>query len=376
MKLLPFVTAIACFGLLLMGMAQADIVIGQSSPLTGVASETGKNLALGAKACFEQINAKGGINGHLIKHVVLDDKSNPAETVSNARRLIDKEKALALVNFHGTSNVAELIKSQQLDNAGIPLVGVYTGARAAREPFTPYIFHTRAGYREEVEKIVAILGNLGMTSIGVLYEDDAFGQAGLNAVMASIAKKPGMKLMGKGSYAQQTDEVDAAAKALAKENPQAVIMVAITQPAAAFIAKFRQLGGTSQLFNISAANFEELVRINGVAAVHGVAISQVFPFPYQSTLTVVRDYQAAMKRYAAGNKLSYASLEGYINARILSEAIRRAGNSPSRDGVLKALEHLNDFDLGGYYVNFTEMDRLGSHFVQLTMLNQSGELSY
>lgn len=357
-------------------LAHADIIIGQSSPLTGVAGETGSNLALGAKVYFSHINDKGGINGQKIKHVVLDDKYEIQQTLSNAKILIGQEKSLALINFYGTGNTAELIKSRQLDIAKIPLVGVYTGARAAREPFTPYIFHTRAGYHEEVQKIVEILSSLGITSVGVLYQDDPFGEAGFNAVKASLEKKPGMALVAQGSYPKLTDNVVAAAQKLSLANPQAVIMIAITKPAAAFINQFKQLGGNSQLFSISTSNFEELVRMDGVTTAHGIGVSQVFPFPYQSTLAVVREYQGLMKQYAPESKLSYASMEGFMNAKILVEGLRRAGSNPNRESLLKALEKISDFDLGDYRVSYSDSNHLGSHYVELTMINQHGQLSH
>lgn len=361
---------------LLCSLAYADMTIGQSSPLTGVAGETGSNLALGAKVYFSFINDKGGVNGQKIRHVVLDDKYEIQQTLSNTKILIEKEKSLALINFYGTGNTAELIKSHQLDAAKIPLVGVYTGARAAREPFTPYIFHTRAGYHEEVQKIIDILSSLGITSVGVLYQDDPFGEAGFNAVKASVARKAGMSLVAQATYPKLTDDVAAAAQTLAKANPQAVIMIAITKPAAAFVSQFKKLGGNSQLFSISTSNFEELVRMDGVNTMHGLGVSQVFPFPYQSTMALVREYQTLMKQYAPEAKFSYASMEGFVNAKILVESLRRSGASPSRDSVLKALEKVNELDLGDYRVSFSDTNHLGSHYVELTMINQKGELSH
>lgn len=361
-------------GLCLMRPSHADLLIGQSSPLTGVAAETGKGLALGAKVYFDYLNAQGGINGQKIHHLLRDDQYQVSNTIANANQLIDKDNALALVNFYGTGNISELLQQKTLERAGIPLVGVYTGALATREPFTPLIYHTRAGYHDEVDKITRMLAEMGLTDFAVLYQADPFGEAGLAAARKS-AEKYRMKLVGAASYPKLTTDVRAAAETLARINPSAVIMISITKPTAAFVQTFRALGGTSQLFNISVANYDELVRLDGKDAVHGIGISQVFPSPHATRLKLIRQYQELLKKYAPQAQPSYASLEGFINAKVLAEAIRRAGADPSRAQVVRALDGMSNFDLGDVNISFSKTNHQGSRFVELTMIGQSGELA-
>ena len=361
-------------GLCLLQPSHAELLIGQSSPLTGVAAETGKGLALGAKVYFDSLNAQGGINGRKIRHLLRDDQYQVSSTIANANELIDKDNALALVNFYGTGNIGELLQQKTLERAGIPLVGVDTGALATREPFTPLIYHTRAGYHDEVDKITRMLAEMGLTDFAVLYQADPFGEAGLVAARKS-AEKYRMKLVGAASYPKLTTDVRAAAETLARLNPSAVIMISITKPTAAFVQTFRALGGTSQLFNISVANYDELVRLDGKDAVHGIGISQVFPSPYATRLKLIRQYQELLKKYAPQAQPSYASLEGFINAKVLAEAIRRAGADPSRAQVARALDGMNNFDLGDVSISFSKTNHQGSRFVELTMIGQSGELA-
>ena len=361
-------------GLCLLQPSHAELLIGQSSPLTGVAAETGKGLALGAKVYFDSLNAQGGINGRKIRHLLRDDQYQVSSTIANANELIDKDNALALVNFYGTGNIGELLQQKTLERAGIPLVGVYTGALATREPFTPLIYHTRAGYHDEVDKITRMLAEMGLTDFAVLYQADPFGEAGLVAARKS-AEKYRMKLVGAASYPKLTTDVRAAAETLARLNPSAVIMISITKPTAAFVQTFRALGGTSQLFNISVANYDELVRLDGKDAVHGIGISQVFPSPHATRLKLIRQYQELLKKYAPQAQPSYASLEGFINAKVLAEAIRRAGADPSRAQVARALDGMNNFDLGDVSISFSKTNHQGSRFVELTMIGQSGELA-
>ncbi|MFC4158009.1 ABC transporter substrate-binding protein [Chitinimonas lacunae] len=355
-------------------LARADLVIGQSAPLSGVAMETGYSMSQGAKAYFSHINLQGGIYGELIRHVVKDDRYIPAETVRNAQSLIREEGAIALVNFYGTGNIVELNRQKILERTGVPLVGVYSGALAAREPHTPWIYHTRAGYHDEVEMIVNMLDDLGVRSVGVLYQNDPFGQAGFEAAKQSLAKHR-MTMAGVGTYEQNTDNVAQVAEKFARENPAAILMISITKPTAAFVSRFRAAGGTAQLFNISTANYDQVVYNAGADKAHGLGISQVFPSPFDYRLKLVRDYQDTLKKYAPAEQPGYASFEGYINARVLVEALRRAGRNPSSAAIAKALDSMQDFDLGGYRISFSSQNHIGSRFVELTMINQRGGLS-
>ncbi|WP_137939761.1 ABC transporter substrate-binding protein [Chitinivorax sp. B] len=352
----------------------ADIVVGQSAPLTGLAADAGNDLAQGTRAYFAFLNANGGINGQSVKHIVKDDQYQPGATDINTSILVDQENALALVSYFGTANVAGLLQQNVLGKAGIPLVGVYSGANSLRETGSPQLFHTRASYVEEVDKIVTVLKSLGADELGALYQDDAFGSAGLDAAKKSLQKQ-GLKLGITASFEKNTENVEQAAKALAAANPPAILLIALTRPAATFIKQFRQMGGKSQLFCLSTVSHEELVRLNGAANVAGLGVSQVYPGLDASHMKLIKEYREVMKKYAPNARLSYASLEGFINAKVLTEGIKRAGKNPTRETVQKALDGLRDFDLGNFKIDFADRQHRGSRFVDLTMMNQQGALS-
>lgn len=374
--------------LALASQAYADIVIGQSVPTTGLASETGKALALGASIYFNQVNGRGGVNGELINHVVRDDAGDPQRTIKNAQDLIEKENATALISFYGTDNIAGLIKSKVLDTNSVPLVGVHTGADALRNPGSPFIFHTRASYSQEVERLVKLLNeNLGVTKFGVVAQQGGLGESGVSALKAALAKKQ-LKLAGEAWYDAKTGDSTKAAKDLAKINPEAVILVAVTKPAATFIQEYKNHGGTSQLYALSTVQFEEVSKQIGKKTAHGLGISQVLPYPYNTRARIVQEFQddvyaelgsgtsgkqeslAAIAKYP-----SYAMLEGYIAARIIVEGIKRAGKAPSRSAVYNALTTLGRYDLGGFIVDYNATKRTGSNFGELTMISPTGALT-
>jgi len=353
--------------------AHADVVIGQVAPLSGVLASTGQQMVLGGKVWFDAVNAQGGVHGQKIRTVVLDDGYKVDETERLTRELVADPQVVALFGFAGTANVGKLLQDKVLDQAGIALVAPYTGGEPLRRPFNPWIFHVRAGYADEAEHMVKQLVTQGIQRVAVLYQNDAFGKAGLEGVEAAMTRRK-LKIAAAAPYERNTDDVKAAVETIRKAGAQAVIMIAVNKPAAAFVKQYREAGGGGQLFNISVVDPAELVRLAGIDSARGLGISQVVPYPYQAALPVVREFHKLMKQYAPTADVNYTNFEEFLGAKVLVEALRRAGPNPTRASVMKALESLNPYDLGGISVAFSKDNRIGSRFVEVTVISSSGKL--
>jgi ABC-type branched-subunit amino acid transport system substrate-binding protein len=353
--------------------AQAEIVVGQVAPLSGVLADTGKDMVLGANLYIRHVNDRGGVNGQKIRLEVRDDGYKIDETIKQTKDLIDKERVVALIGLAGTGNIGELLKQRVLAEANIALVAPYTGGEPLRNPFNPYIFHIRAGYAEEGEKMVAHLVSLGITKIAVMYQDDPFGIAGLRGVEEAVAKRK-LELAARGPYEKNTDNVAQAVDIIARADPQAVIMISVNKPTAAFIKQYRAKGGTAQLYNISVINAGAVAKLAGGEAARGTGIAQVMPFPYTRTTKVVSEYLDLLHKYAPDVQPSYTSLEEFIGAKVLVEGLRRSGASPSRGSLMRALETMNDYDTGDFFVSFSPTNRIGSHFVEVSVIGKEGRL--
>jgi ABC-type branched-subunit amino acid transport system substrate-binding protein len=364
----------ACLaGLLAALPARADITIGQVAPLSGVLASTGRQMVLGAQVEFDAVNAQGGVRGEKLKMRVLDDGYQVARTEQLTRELVADPQVVALFGFAGTANVSQLLKDDVLAKAGIALVAPYTGGEPLRTPYNPWVFHVRASYGDEAEHMVKQLAAQGIERIAVVYQDDAFGQSGLAGVKAALERRH-LTLAGAAGYERNTANVQPAVDAMLKLQPQAVIMVAVNKPAAAFIQRYRAGGGGGQLFSISVVDPAELVRLGGLSAVQGLGISQVVPYPYQPQLAVVREFRELMHQYAPQAEVNYTNFEEFLGAKVLVEALRRAGPKPTRAAVIQALESLHPYDLGGFDVSFGPHNRVGSHFVEVTVIGSNGKL--
>jgi ABC-type branched-subunit amino acid transport system substrate-binding protein len=354
--------------------AADDIVIGQVAPLTGTIAGTGEEYVAGAAAYFASVNDKGGIYGRKIRVVVKDDAYKPDQTLAHTRAILAEDKPLALFGFVGTGNILALNKNKVLEEAGIPLLAPYTGAQDLREPANPYIFHIRASYTDETARMVEHLHTIGLRRFAVMYQDDPFGKSGLAGAEQAL-KKVGLSLVAQGGYDRtKPEEVDAAVAAIAPAQPDAIIMVSVNRASAAFIKKMKEKGNRARLFSISVVNFKELLKNAGEETVRGVGISQVMPNPYSPLVPVAREHQQMMAKYQPGKTVSYASIESFIAAKILVEAIKRTGGNPTREKVLAQLEKMNSYDVGGFKVGFSPDNRVGSRFVEVTVIGPGGKL--
>ena len=353
--------------------AAAELVVGQVAPLSGVLATTGAQMVLGGKVYFDHVNATGGIHGAKIRHLVMDDGYKVDETVRLTRELLAKPEVVALYGFAGTSNVGKLLADGVLEQGGAALVAPYTGGEPLRSPFNPWIFHVRAGYADEAEHMVQQVSTLGMTRIAVMYQDDGFGKAGLQGVEKALAKR-GLKLSVAATYERNTDKVEEAVRKIKASDAQAVIMVSVNKPTAAFAKQYREAGGGAQLYNISVVDPAEIVKLAGLKNAHGLGISQVVPYPYMPNLPAVREFHTLMKRYAPKDEVNYTNFEQFLGAKVLVEGLRRAGPNPSRAKVMKSLENLGEFDLGGISVSYSPQNRVGSRYVEVTVIGSGGKL--
>lgn len=354
-------------------VSPAEVVVGQVAPLSGVLASTGRQMVLGGRIYFDWVNEQGGIHGARLNVQVVDDGYKVGETVRSTRDLLGNPEVVALFGFAGTANVGQLLQDGVLAQAGVPLVAPYTGGESLRNPYNPWVFHVRAGYADEAEHMVQHLSTVGIDRVAVLYQNDGFGKAGLAGVEAAMSRRE-RKVLAAASYERNTDRVDQAVRIIRDAQPQAVILVAVNKPAAAFARQYREAGGGGVLYSISVVDPAELVRLGGLDSVRGMGISQVVPHPYGAVLPVIREYQRLLKRYAPDEPVSYTSFEQFLGAKVLVEALRRAGPRPSRAKVLSALENLGSFDLGGWRVAFGPGNRVGSRMVDITVIGADGRL--
>jgi branched-chain amino acid transport system substrate-binding protein len=341
------------------------LVLGQSAPATGPSAQLGIQLNRGARLYFDKVNAAGGVNGQKIELRMLDDGYEPARAKANTETFLNDD-VFALFGYVGTPT--SLAALPLVKDSGVPFFGPFTGAMSLRQPALRNVFHVRASYDDETALIVNELHNLGLLKIAVFRQNDSYGQAGLDGTTKAL-KALGLAPVAVGSFERNTVNVADAVKTITAAKPDGVVQIGSYKACAAFIRQARAAGYGGQFFNVSFVGTKALSdELNKDAL--GVVVSQVMPFPFSPAVPIVRDYLDAVKAAGGDATANYSSLEGYVDARVFVEGLRR-GRSNTREGLANGLESLQHVDYDGFNLNFGH-EHAASHFVELSMLTGDG----
>ena len=350
------------------GVTANRILLGQAAVFSGPAAQLGIQMRNGILAYFNYVNERGGVHGRKLELVTEDDKYEPSAAPAASRKLIEQHHVFALLGYVGTpTGAAHLPVTTQ---AKVPLVGMFTGAEILRVPMNRYVFHVRASYYDETEKIVEQVVSTGGKKISVFYQADAYGEAGRKGTELALSKR-GMQIHSNGTVERNTLKVEDAVKTINASEPDAIVMVGAYAACAQFIKEMKQAGSGATFYNVSFVGSKALADALGDEG-SGVAISQVVPFPWGSAVPVVKEYQALAKK-AGYADYNFSAMEGFLTAKVMVEGLRRAGSNPTREGLVDALEKMQDVDLGGFYVSYSPKNHAGSKFVDLTIIGHDGK---
>jgi branched-chain amino acid transport system substrate-binding protein len=348
---------------------EGKIYLGQSAPLTGAAAQLGIQFKAGAEVYFDKINSQGGIARRPIELLSMDDGYDPARCAENTQKLIERDVA-ALFGYIGTPT--SLAALPLATKAQLPFVAPFTGAMSLREASNKIGFHLRASYDDETAKIVTQLNNLGLKKVGVFYQNDAYGNAGLSGVTKALAKI-GSQPVAQATVERNSTDVANAVKVLAKSGADAIVQVSAYKSCAAFIREARKAGFGGTFFNVSFVGTKALADELGKEGA-GVVVSQVVPSPYNTGKAITREFLADIKAQGKNTDANYSSLEGYLAARMMADGLRNAGGKTNSASVLAGLAAIGRQSYGEFEVTLSASDHVASSFVELSMLTGDGRV--
>ncbi len=357
------------------GITENEILIGASLALGGHAGYLGTQMLQGAMSYIRHINDRGGIHNRTIRLIALDDRYNPTQCLYNTQQLILEQKVFALFCYVGTPTTVRIIPL--VNEARIPLVGMFTGANRLRQPVNRYLINIRASYYQETLAAVDfIVKEKQMDQVAVFYQYDEYGFDGLRGTEIAL-KKHGLVPVAKGSYVRGTLDVEAGLDKIIASNAQAVVMIGTYDSCAKFINLARERHFSPLFHNVSFVGSKELARRLGENG-EGVMVTQVVPpptiAPDTTPLPGVKEYVALLNIYYPRSRPSFVGLEGYLNARILVEGITRAGPDITREKFIQAIESIEQYDLGIQNpLSFGKGDTQGLDDVYYTIIH-NGEL--
>jgi len=351
------------------GVSASEIRIGMSAAFRGTTAGLGTEFYRGAQAYYDETNLRGGVHGRHITTIALNDSYEPNPCIKNTIQLLEKEQVFALSNYVGTPTLTRALPvMKRYAEQQVVLVGNFTGAQPQREaPYADQVFNIRASYRQEMMALVERFWSLGARSFGVFYQIDAYGRSGTDGVARGLALH-GARIAAEATYPRNapfTDDMTPAVTALQKAGVDVVLCTGAYPGCGAFVRSARDAGFLAPISNLSFVGSEAMLallvkhgRTNGRNYTRALVNSQVVPSYDETALPGVAEYRALMERHNpavpdtlrdpnyAVQRLSFISLEGFVNAKVVVEALRRAGPQPTRAAFRQALESLRNFDLG------------------------------
>ena len=347
-----------------------DVIrLGQSIALTGPLGEIGQSMHRGAKVCFEAMNAEGGVNGQRIELIERDDGYDVKRAVENVRGFLADPGLFGLFTCMGTPIIEGMLPL--IRNTDVPCFSPGTGASSARPADMRNVLNVRASYPEETARLVEHLATIGLRRIAVAYQNNSFGKEVLQAADASMQRYRLTKVVVAPIQSDGSDAA-AAAKTIAAANPEAVVLGLAGKPTVAFVKAIRAERRGLPLYALSVMGSGGTLAALGDDGV-GIAVSQVVPLPSNPVVPIVRDFLKAWQATPTAMAPSHLALEGFINARVFIEAMRRAGRNMTRKAFLDAAWGIKRLDIGGFEVNFQQPGRNASRFVELTMSGRGGK---
>lgn len=348
------------------GVSKTGIVLGQSVALTGPGSALAVPFHQGAKLYFDRVNAAGGVGGRKIELVTLDDRGNAQLTAANTQKLLD-QGVLSLFGFYGSPQVTAAYP--MIKDGDVLLFAPMSAADEFRGAMYGNVYSIRPGYSEEAAAITRHAETLGAKRLAIVHGNDSESLAALDSAQRTmsslganvVANAP----MSSGSVANSVD------KALASR-PESVLVIGDSNSAANAVRDIRAKGFRGPIYGFSNTGESLLAEELGAVGA-GVVVVRVVPKSDSAKVAVVRDLLADAQAAKLGKPNVYM-LEGYIAARVYIEALRRVPRDLNRARLKKAIEGLEDVNVGGFRAHFTEDDRVGSRMVELSLIDSQGRV--
>jgi ABC-type branched-subunit amino acid transport system substrate-binding protein len=349
------------------GILPRSILLGQSAAFSGPSGELGREFRKGAHEYIQQVNAHGGIYGREIVVIYRDDQYEPARTLANTKQLVEQEGVFALFGYVGTPTFQAALPIIEANK--VPVIATVSGAQALRKPNKNSVFNIRASYHDELSTIVQYLKHYGKKVIALIYQNDSFGKDGKLGLEKAL-KREGLRPPIVSLPIQRKAPlhvIQKVAQSTADAKPDAVITISAYNNVANVVEALRQKKSDAQIFTISFVGSQALAKQLGKNG-HGVGISQVVPFPWDARMPLVKEYQNVITKNRSNTQYGFSSLEGFLAAKVLVEALKDSGPEPTRKKFVAALERMQGKSFGGYQISFSPDNHNGSKYVELTFI--------
>ena len=354
------------------GVTPTEIRLGASVVLSGPLGAQTLEFNEGSRLYFDAVNAAGGVHGRKIAYTTLDDGFDVKRAVENTRKLIDEQGVFMIYNSTGTAQTGAILPLAAESRTVI--FGPVTGATAFRNKVNPYLFHVRASYADEARRIVSQLQETGTSRVVVVYQDDGLGKA-LLAELQQAATAAKVRIDAEVKLDPKAPDFPAAVAATERAQPQAVLLGIAGGTMTNYIKATLQTSVRPTFYGFSVANVD-LIRRDLKEQARGIVLAQIMPPLRNTTIPVVAEYLRILREKNPVAVPSAFQLEGFVHAKLLVEGLRRAGRNLSTASFIKAMEDVGEIRFGRFAANYSPSSHNGSSYVELAIVDSSGQLRY
>lgn len=354
------------------GVTPSEIRLGASVVLSGPLGPQTREYGVGSRLYFDAINATGGVHGRKISYTTLDDGFDPKRAVDNTRKLINEDGVFLIYHNTGTAQTAAILPL--LEESRTVVFGPVTGASVFRDKFNPLLFNVRASYANEARRMMSQLKQGGFTRVAVIYQDDPFGNA-LLSELRQAATLEKMTLVAEVKVDPKQPDFPAAGAATERAQPQAVILGTAGSTFTNSVKAVLQTSIRPSFYGFSVVSLEAVNRDLKDQA-RGIILAQIMPSLRNTTIPVVAEYHKLLQAKSPGTVPSATQFEGFVHAKLLVGALRRAGPKLNTESFVRAMESGGDVSFGRFVAKYSPQSHNGSSFVELAIIDNAGQLRY
>jgi branched-chain amino acid transport system substrate-binding protein len=355
----------------------AELTVVQVAPLKGEMAHYTNEIRMGMQVHLDHVNARGGVNGDTFRLVSLDDSANAQEALKKIESAAATLNPLAFMYLIGPETVAAANDANIFGRIGIPLLGTSPAAAQLRTPLRSHVFHLTQGEDKEYAKLAQQLRTVGLRKVALIHWDDSATMGEVRYFEQHAALSPPIEVVERVAVAAGSGQLDKPFERISMANAEAIVTMLPVEEAASLLKALRSRGKQTPVYGASYNESGRLFDHAGEAAARGVTVTQVVPNPFSGTMPAVWDYQTQMKQHAPkGARLGTLSLEGFLAAKLLVEAVRVTPRPVTATGLRTALEQRSPFDLGGLKATFSKNDHVGLDFLDIGVVTFGGRLRY
>lgn len=344
------------------GAARA-LVVAQIVDSTASQLDVSRDFLIGSRAAWQDINAKGGVNGRPIRHVALEVDGSPGSLRTALDSIKRTPNCVALSGTAGDRTASQLVALLRQDQHDIAHVAPWLqNSDMDGDNFTFPIFASR---QDQIAQALKSLSIMGVPELGAVYaSEQEYAQYRDDVERASSALKIKLK-----SY-KPTGDLTRLGRSLAPDTPRILLFIGGTPELVQFTQGIDKQAQQRYIVAMADVNLQTMMQM-GAARNTPVMATQVVPM-VNSTLSVVKTYRDTLARLY-DEPPTPQSLAGYISARYTSEVLNTVEGTPTRQSTLRAFQQRQAIDVGGFRVSFNAQRRSGSYVTQ-SMITRDGRL--